>query len=255
MKFDLTDTTFLVPLRVDSMVRLENTMMCVRCLLQNFNTNITVLQADCYDNGIVAKLLGKNIKYWFVEDYDPVFYRTKYLNMMTNEAATPYIGIWDADVIVPHEQIMDAVGKLREGYEIAYPYDGHFYDTTDMVRQLYWETENISVLKKNDNKMQLTYGTGSVGGAILVNRNKYMEAGMEDEAFYGWGPEDGERMVRWRMFGYQIYRTEGNLYHLSHRRGMNSKHRSMDHYWDSNNKFHLITLSAKEDLKKNEFNL
>ena len=44
----------------------------------------------------------------------------------------------------------------------------------------------------------------SVGGAFLVNRVSYMEAGMENERFYGWGPEDVERVVRWDTLGYQI---------------------------------------------------
>lgn len=38
---------------------------------------------------------------------------------------------------------------------------------------------------------------GAVGGAIFVQTNKYLQAGMENEDFYGWGLEDGERHYRW----------------------------------------------------------
>lgn len=34
----------------------------------------------------------------------------------------------------------------------------------------------------------------SVGGAFLVNRKVYLKAGGENEHFYGWGPEDTERV-------------------------------------------------------------
>ena len=113
------------------MVRLENLLMTVEYLMRHFETCIFVLQADKYENDIVPHFLGKKVKYRFVEDYDTVFYRTKYLNQMTREADTQFIGIWDADVIVPYKQVIDSIDKLQEAYEIAYPYDGHFYDTTD----------------------------------------------------------------------------------------------------------------------------
>ena len=44
---------------------------------------------------------------------------------------------------------------------------------------------------------------------------------MENEDFYGWGLEDGERHYRWLSFGYRIYRSEGCLFHLSHPRDQN----------------------------------
>jgi hypothetical protein len=247
-KYNLTDMTFLVPLRVDSMVRLENMLMSLRYLLRHFETNIVVLHADGYDNGIIPKLLDKSIKYRFVEDYDAVFYRTKYLNCMTAEVATPYLAIWDADVIVPKEQIADAVQKLREGYEIAYPYDGQFYDTTYIVREQFWKTGSIKTLVKNQAKMGLIYGTNMKGGAMFVNREAYMAAGMENEKFYGWGPEDWERSDRWKILDYKTHQSEGCLYHLTHNRGSNSTFRSMEQMKDSNKERQLTTISGRNEI-------
>ena len=59
---------------------------------------------------------------------------------------------------------------------------------------------------------------GAVGGAVFAQTEKYLQAGMENEDFYGWGLEDGERHYRWLSFGYRIYRSEGCLFHLSHPR-------------------------------------
>jgi predicted glycosyltransferase involved in capsule biosynthesis len=66
------------------------------------------------------------------------------------------------------------------------------------------------------------YGVNAVGGAFFVNRSKYIEAGLENENFYGWGLEDGERFVRWNKLGYKVQRVNGVLFHLSHERGLNS---------------------------------
>jgi hypothetical protein len=249
MKTNLTDFTFLIPLRVDTMVRLENILANVDYLLRHFDTNITVLQASGYENGIVPKLLPKCIKYMFVEDYDTVFYRTKYLNQMTRETPTPYLGIWDTDVIIPKEQITDSVEKLREGYEIAYPYDGRFYDTTDMVRELYLRNKSIKTLIKNQQKMYLIYSNKVKGGAMFVNKDAYTKAGMENEKFYGWGPEDWERAERWKILEYRVYNSEGVLYHLTHSRGSNSSYRSLEQMKDSNKELRRTTMSNKEDLK------
>jgi len=251
MKYNLREMTFLIPLRVDSLVRLENILMSIEYLLRHFDTNIFVLQADNYDSGIVSKFLNKRVKYRFMEDYDNVFYRTKYLNIMTTETSTPFIAIWDADVIVPYQQIIDSFQKLHEGFEIAYPYDGHFYDTSDIIREVFFKSRKLQILEQHQSKMGLTYGDKMIGGAIFVNRDAYVAAGMECEDFYGWGPEDWERFERWRAFNYKIYRAHGNLYHLTHSRGINSTHRSMEHFIDTNKRCRLNMLSNNEDLRNN----
>ena len=70
---------------------------------------------------------------------------------------------------------------------------------------------------------------GAVGGAVFAKTAKYIGAGMDNEAFYGWGLEDGERHYRWLEFGYKIYRHEDCLFHLSHPRDLNGSFRSGRH--------------------------
>lgn len=50
---------------------------------------------------------------------------------------------------------------------------------------------------------------------------------MENEHFYGWGPEDFERYSRWQAFGYKLFRTEGFMIHLTHQRDINSHFNSV----------------------------
>jgi predicted glycosyltransferase involved in capsule biosynthesis len=249
-KYKLQDTTFIIPVRIDTVVRLENLILSTSYLLRNFVTNIIVLEAAEYENGLIDKML-KGITYSFVEDRDPVFYRTKYLNQMTKLSATPFVAVWDADVIVPEKQIIESVEKLRNGtVDMIYPFDGHFYDVSDPIRELYLRTGSINMLKSNTLKMELTYGDNSVGGAFIVNKKSYMETGMENERFYGWGPEDGERFCRWKVMGLKVEFNRGNLYHLSHPRGSNSTFRSAQQAKNTRTEFALTQQSSKEEIKK-----
>ncbi len=143
MKTNLKDTTFIIPVRVDSIIRLENLLMTVDCIQKDFDTNIIVLEAAPYNNGIIPILL-KNITYWFVKDSDPVLYRTKYLNCMAKETTTDILSLWDTDIVLDAEQIWDSVQQLRDGHcEVAYPYNGDFLDTSDILRNHYWVNRDI----------------------------------------------------------------------------------------------------------------
>ena len=248
MKTDLRDMTFIIPVRMDSIVRLENLILSVQSLLKHFDTNIMVLEASSYSNGFVQKILRNKIEYLFLEDKDSVFYKTKYLNIMTRRTCTPFIGIWDADVIIPKEQIMDSMERLRQGFDIAYPYDGHFYDTSFVIRELYTQNKSIRFLLRNKDKMSLIYGDKMIGGAVFVNREAFIKAGMMSEKFYGWGPEDFELYERVKILGLKIHRSEGSLFHLTHNRGSNSAFRSMEQNKNTNKERGNTILSSKAEL-------
>ena len=105
MKYDMKDLTVLIPIRVESLVRLENVLAVIRYLRKYFETNIMVLEADKRNNGVLCSLLPQNVDYIFVPDNDPVFYRTKYINQMAMKATTEFLAIWDADVVSLPSQV------------------------------------------------------------------------------------------------------------------------------------------------------
>lgn len=221
-KIDLKDVTILITFRGDSVDRIENLMMVIKYILCHFDTNIFVLQAGYFENMILPTFFNrKMIRYEFVEDRDSIFHRTKYHNQMTRNTNTPYIAIWDADIIAPPQQVLEAIQKLREGIDIAYPYDGNCYDTSYPIRELFWRSRRLSVLENNKKKMSLLYEKKLKGGVMVVNRISYEQAGMENEHFYGWGDEDFERYERWKRFNLKIYHVIGDIYHLSHARYKN----------------------------------
>lgn len=57
---NLTDVTFLIPLRIDSIDRLENLLEVISFIDKHFDTNIHLLEASELNNHILPKLLANN---------------------------------------------------------------------------------------------------------------------------------------------------------------------------------------------------
>jgi GT2 family glycosyltransferase len=219
---DLTDITFLIPVRIDSDQRNNNLSILLNLLNRDFETNVIVLEADKKQLYVPPKEI-KNLKYFFIHDEDEIFYRTRYINQMIAMSSTPYIAVWDTDAIAAPGQIADAVTALRNQVAVmAFPFDGRFYEVSGTLYNLFCITLKFEALLNNLNLMPLRYGYNMVGGAFMVNREKYITAGMENEIFYGWGDEDNERVKRMEVLGLPIYRAQGPLFHLWHQRGQNS---------------------------------
>ncbi len=227
MKYDMRDLTVLIPVRIESMIRLENILAVTKYLTDNFDLEISVLEAAKHNNTVLKRLLPSHVRHTFIRDSDPVFYRTKYINMLTQTVRTPFLAVWDADVVFPPEQVNEAVEALRSGdYDIVFPYGGIFWDTSRNIRQMFIETGDIAMLVELRGLMTSLYGAGMKGGAFLANTGKYVKAGMENLKFYGWGPEDWERYERWKNLRYRMKTIEGDIFHLSHPRDMNGTHNS-----------------------------
>jgi hypothetical protein len=93
MKYDLNDTTFIIPVRFDSMIRSENLLLTLENLESNFHTNVIVAEASYYNSGILKRLIGNSISCYFIEEKDPIFHRTKHLNAISRQVNTDIIGI------------------------------------------------------------------------------------------------------------------------------------------------------------------
>jgi len=221
-RIDLSDVTFLIPVRIDSDQRSNNLSVLINILNRDFATNIIVLEADKTSLFHPSKEL-KNLNYRFIFDEDEIFYRTLYINQMIAMSNTPYIAVWDTDAIAAPGQIVDAVTALRNHIAImAFPFDGRFYEVSGPLYNLFCNTLKHEALLNNLAVMHLRYGYYMVGGAFMVNREKYIASGMENENFYGWGEEDNERVKRMEVLNLAIYRAQGPMFHLWHPRGQNS---------------------------------
>jgi len=218
-RHDLKDLTFIIPLRIDSAERQENLETVISYLLRHFETNIMVLEADKEGKAKLPDAVQKI----FIEDEDPIFHHSHYRNVMIKKATTEFIALWDADAIAPADQVIKACKKLRnKETDLVFPYDGRYYQTHTIFKNMYKDTMDVEILKFNIGKMYLMYGMHFIGGAIMMNRQIYCDAGMENENFYGWSPEDFERIFRCEILGYRISRIDGPLFHLCHPKGNNS---------------------------------
>ncbi len=250
-KYDLNDTIFIIPLRIDSIDRLENLQFTTRYLLRYFTTNIIIWEADVRSRLDFMKPLPKGILHIFQEDYDTIFYRTKFINKAVLSIDKPFVAIWDADVIAPKEQIISAVEYLRsKKADFIYPFTDRMLNVPSCVKNIYAKQPDISILECFKLAYSEMYGPKCVGGGFFANREKYIEAGMENENFYGWGIEDGERIRRWMRLEYKVERIEGVLFHFDHSRGINSTIHNADQSSVKIRELHRINIIPKDTLKQ-----
>jgi len=230
MKYNLRDFTFLILVRLDSIQRLENILAITNSLCQYFNTHITVLEATSHYNGILKSLLNKKINYRFIEDKDAIFYKTKYINSLLQDVQTPFLSIWDADIVVDKQHIIVATSKLQNNAaDVALPYNGACLNVSEIFRNLYLRNKNIKCLRRNENKMNFLHNRPLVGGAVFIRKDKFIMSGMDNEMHYGWGNDDFDRFERFKILGFKIFRTDNPLFHLYHPRGMNSFYGGLFH--------------------------
>lgn len=221
-KADLSNVTFLVPLRIDSPERMENIQTLINFTFRYSKTFFIVLEAD-KECRFFTENNFKGFSCRFIKDPDSVFHRTKWINKLISLAETPYVGIWDADAISPPEQIIRSVETLRSGEAVmSFPYDGRFYACDKISCEVFKKTLDFKALSERIPVMLLMHGYHSVGGAFLVDKEKYLKAGGENEGIYGWGPEDTERVKRMEILNLKVHYTSGTLFHLWHPAGKNS---------------------------------
>ena len=243
-RLNLDDVTFTLPVMFDSNDRRENLKLSVQHLLDNFDTHLIIGEQggrrfeNTFDHG--------SIKYHAFDGMVD-FHRTKMLNDMTRMAKTTIAVNFDADVFIPPMQVIEAAHAIRhKNKHMVYPYDGRFA----RVPRKEWIPMLNKFLDvgmfKNHNFKGMGSGPYSVGGAIMVHIDKFIEAGMENEKMISYAPEDSERFRRFERLGYNVDRINGPLYHLDHAITMNS---SISHkYYQAN----VLELKKEDEMKPDE---
>lgn len=216
---DLTDVTFLIPLKIESDDRLNSIRVLLSYLLKHLNTNIIVCEQGEIDNS--NKFINpawSTVDYILHYDKNDLFHKTKLLNMMIKYSETPIIVSQDSDVFLFPHQYEDAANIIRQ--KIAY-FCYPFNEPTHQVSQGFYRRLSLVLdLKKARTKVE---STGiAPGGCFFMDRRKFIQCGAENENFVSWGPEDQERKCRILKLGYKIHNCAGKLFHLKHKRTHNS---------------------------------
>jgi 2-polyprenyl-3-methyl-5-hydroxy-6-metoxy-1,4-benzoquinol methylase len=216
-KIDLKDFTFTIPVHFDHPDRMSNLSLNVCMLLQHFNTNIHIQE----QGGEHFADFAKWGRYETRKDLS-VFHRTNMLNDMAHKANTPFVVNWDADVIIPPAQIIEAARMLRAGSKMVFPYDGRFARVPNENQATVGAFLDIGRLAGITFKGTRPGDAASVGGAVMWSKAAFMAGGMENENFISYGPEDVERVIRFGKLGITPDRVRGVLFHLDHHIGDNS---------------------------------
>lgn len=121
------EMTVVIPVRVDCEERKENLDTVLFSLLKMTDASVIILEADTkrkYFNDFIEST--NRVEYHFIEDFNPIFHRTRYLNKLIEMSNTNIVGIWDTDVLFTLEQINNCVREVQNGAAVCYPYDGRF---------------------------------------------------------------------------------------------------------------------------------
>ena len=232
MKSDLSQATFIIPVRIESPDRLRNVVTTTAFLMENFDTNIIIKEVDkepVFQRDAIPLLeeildfnIWENFNYIFEKSDDELFHRQRILNEMIIESDTHIVVNYDADAILPKESYELAYKGIMDGvYDVVYPYGSGMYQkqvqATDVTVSSFLETGDYEFL----NAVSKDH-TSDFGWVQFFKRKSYIEGGMENENFKAYAPEDKERYYRFNMLGYSVGRIENYVYHLEHARGENS---------------------------------
>lgn len=242
-RIPLRDVTFTMPVFMDHADRKANLETSLHLLQITFDTHFII----CEQGTKKFEYTSQWAKY--VRSDAPHFHRTKMLNNMCNLAETDYIANWDCDVIIPPMQILMAVEELRAGADMVFPYDGRF---ARMPRNpwlpLIQKHRDIGFVGKEPFKGREA-DHNSVGGAVMWNKEAFMDGGMENENMISFGPEDCERHDRFKLLGYDIRRVRGSLFHINHFVGVNSNSRN-PHFNANHRELEKVRAMSQDELRR-----
>lgn len=248
MKIDLSNSTFIIPLKIDSEDRIDNLQITTNYILNNFKTNLMILEADTEPKA--KNLIDKSIDYIFYEtkEKDGPFHRTKFLNIMLNKAKTKCVINYDIDAILPlpaYKFAYDLI--LNNEADLVYPFEyGKMQHEINNQGKIKFQ-KDFSLEGLTDSDFSIKNHLSEVGHCQFFDRQVYIDNGMENEYFISYGPEDKERFERFLKFKKKIHFIKGSpVYHLQHYRGNDSSERNSYFYQNWSLYKYLRSLGSEE---------
>ena len=198
MRIDLSEATFIIPIRIESQDRLRNVITTTAFLLENFDTNIIIKEVDSESIFIRDALpvlndildIDVNVHHIFEKSRESLFHRQKVLNEMIMGAKTEIVVNYDCDVLLPLDSYHEAYQSiLHHTQDVIYPYGHGMYQyqvrATDEIVSDFLQTKNYEILNRHSN-----LHTSDFGWVQFFNRQVYIDGGMENENFKAYAPED-----------------------------------------------------------------
>ena len=266
-KHNLTDTTFIIPVKIESDDRLRNAITVCCFLLSKFDTNILIKEVNSepvFENEALPQIkefIGdtSNIIYYFEKESDnSFFHKTRYFNELLSKCNTDVVSAYDIDVLLPVSTYLKAEKMCKDEYDLVYPFgfgtqenqvkwQKKVFASDELVSDFLNQNFDFSIFENHSQKDRAQWGH-----AQFFKRKSYIEGGMENENFKAWGPEDEEKHYRFPKLGYNLGRVIDWVYHLEHSRGDDSERTNI--YFHDNLKLMEDIRSLSEEELKNYYN-
>lgn len=234
---DFTNCTFLIPYRKTHLKDRENNLIEVLKYLDTFlKTNILLVEQTT-DNVtstefLINHLYFKNLKISY-KNYKSsgCFHKTKLYNIGLSLINTDIVIPYDIDILIPIEQLIKSRNLLMNGYDYCFPFNNQYVEISKKLLEERKKLLNdynfdyyLNIVKTYTNTLTKNIKDGPPGllrncppgGCLFIKRNTYIDMGMENEDFCGYGPEDSERKFRLKVLEYKQGIVEGYLYHIEH---------------------------------------
>lgn len=156
-------------------------------------------------------LLFKSFKVIHANSNGSLFNKSKSINNGVIASNTEYVVILDIDCITKKKNINKSLCLLQKGYEVVHPFNRSVKDIEN--KEEFKKNYDFSTVKTPKQKRPW-----ADGGIVFWNKKSFVQIGMKNEYFSGWGGEDNEIMVRADLFNLKQYRINDTLYHLYHKR-------------------------------------
>ena len=259
MKYDFSNISFLVHLRVDIPERFRNLQLVMRyyhTVADNVEFIIVNDDSKPYPGLKELKDEFKNSKFIHVKN-DDIYMRPFSFNQAFKLTNRRVIIAGDTDVIVDSKFIDGGAKIILSGsYNHVYPYNGLFCWVKKDLIDKFSQTMSLDIFEQHkplpenlvpnyENENVLVAHTSSKGGCIMYSRDIFEVIGGYNPLFKGWGYEDDEINHRLMMLGGKTLRISDNnaiAWHLEHPNTVRDKHP----YYDNNFKLLNYTRSLNK---------
>ena len=239
-RWDLSECTFIMPLRIESSDRMRNVITTIIYLLRNFDTKVIVKEVDVesiFEQSVQPALEEaledfqlEGLTHIFEQSDDYTFHRTKIINDMLWMVDTPVVANYDCDILLPKTSYPYAVNMILNGHELEdgtkyYPKCVYPYGEGTYQAQLYTNDEEVTkfINQKFDFEVFQKWRAydAKFGFVQFFDTEEYKRLGGENEGFIAYGYEDDERFYRFNMLS-KVARMNERIFHLEHKRTSNS---------------------------------
>lgn len=142
---------------------------------------------------------------------DKLFNKAHAINQGVIASKTPYFAIVDMDCLTEKKNFDLAIYLLKNGFEVVHPFNRVIRDIID--KESFRNNFDFQEVKTPPQ-----YRDWADGGIVFWNKRSFIDIGMKNEYFLGWGGEDNEIMIRANLCQLKQIRIDDVLYHLYHDR-------------------------------------